>query len=82
MFGENGERDRLRAGIPVSTVITNIGFSPPQKIQSDKKTSVTAAVTPVSYPFEPVIAASKQLLYGVRLKALFLFVCVRITLRC
>jgi len=27
---------------------------------------VTAAVTPVSYPFEPVIAASKQLLYGVR----------------
>ena len=22
--------------------------------------------TPVSYPFEPVIAASKQLLYGVR----------------
>ena len=27
---------------------------------------MTAAVTPVSYPFEPVIAASKQLLYGVR----------------
>jgi hypothetical protein len=27
---------------------------------------VTAAVTPVSYPFEQVIAASKQLLYGVR----------------
>jgi hypothetical protein len=25
--------------------------------------------TPVSYPFEPVIAASKQLLYGVRLDA-------------
>ena len=27
---------------------------------------MTATVTPVSYPFEPVIAASKQLLYGVR----------------
>jgi len=37
----------------------------PHKIQ-EKNTGVTAAVTPVSYPFEPVIAASKQLLYGVR----------------
>ena len=44
----------------------------PHKIQ--EKTGVTAAVTPVSYPFEPVIAASKQLLYGVRPKAaLFCF---------
>jgi hypothetical protein len=30
------------------------------------KTGVTAAVMPVLYPFEPVIAASKQFLYGVR----------------
>jgi hypothetical protein len=30
MFGENGERDRLRAGIPLSTVITSIGFCPPK----------------------------------------------------
>ena len=35
------------------------------------KTGVTAAVTPVLYFFEPVIAASKQLLYGVRLKDVF-----------
>jgi len=28
---------------------------------------VTAAVTPVSYPFAPMIAASKQLPYGVLL---------------
>jgi len=36
----------------------------PHKTQ-ENKTGVTAAVTPVSYPFEPVIGASKQLLYGV-----------------
>ena len=35
----------------------------PHKTQ-ENKTGVTAAVTPVSYPFEPVIAVSKQLLYG------------------
>ena len=44
---------------------------------------MTAAATPVSYPFEPVIAASKQLLYGVRpdgatafLELLGRFVCI------
>ena len=37
----------------------------PHKTQ-ENKTGVTAAVTPASYPFEPVIGASKQLLYGVR----------------
>ena len=37
----------------------------PYKIQ-ENKIGVTIAVTPISYSFEPVIAASKQLLYGVR----------------
>jgi len=58
------EVNHANSSLPIlSTIITSIGFCPQNPRD---KTGVTAAVTPVLYPFEQVIAASKQLLYGVR----------------
>ena len=50
-----------RIDLLLSTVITSIGFAPKIHKQNGK-TGVTATVTPVSYPFESVITASKHLL--------------------
>ncbi|MDO4853618.1 MAG: hypothetical protein Q4A88_09420, partial [Clostridia bacterium] len=46
------------------TIPTSIGFCP-QNPEHGDKTGVTIAATPVSYPFESGIAASKQLPYEV-----------------
>ena len=56
----------------LSTVVTSIGFCP-QNPEHGDKTGVTIAVTPVSCPFLPVIAASKQLPYEVCPDGDFLF---------
>ena len=61
MFGANGKSEWLGAGIPLSTVITSIGFCPQNP--SDK-TGAAMAVAPVSYSFAPVIASSKHLPHG------------------
>ena len=54
--------------IPLPTAAASIGFCPQNP--SDK-TGAAMAVAPVSYSFAPVIASSKQLLYGVRLNDVF-----------
>lgn len=48
----------------MSAVITSIGFAPPKIHKQNGKIGVTATVTPVSYPFESVITASKHLPCG------------------
>jgi len=47
----------------MSAVLTSIGFCPTKPRET---IGVTAMVTPILHSFEPVVVASKQLLYGVR----------------